>query len=83
MVLGFCIGEPFIWDVLLWAPDRIVAAALVQLGESRPEMRDLFYENNMKGPEWVKRRPTIAIEDDAITSIETTVDSKDSKGGVQ
>ena len=31
---------------------------------SRPEMRDLFYETNMKGwgPELVKRRPDIAME---------------------
>ena len=32
---------------------------LVQPSGSRPEMRDLFYQNNMKGwgPELVKRRP--------------------------
>jgi pimeloyl-ACP methyl ester carboxylesterase len=64
MVLGFCIGGPFIWNLLKRAPDRIVAAVLAQPSGSRPEMRDLFYENNMKGwgPELVKRRPDIAME---------------------
>src|ERR1700751_5266849 len=28
MVLGFCIGGPFIWDLLGRAPDRLVAAVL-------------------------------------------------------
>ena len=64
MVLGFCIGGPFIWNLLRRAPDRVVAAVLAQPSGSRPEMRDLFYENNMKGwgPELVKRRPDITIE---------------------
>jgi len=64
MVLGFCIGGPFIWNLLRRAPDRVVAAVLAQPSGSRPEMRDLFYENNMTGwgPELVKRRPDITIE---------------------
>src|SRR6266478_6183766 len=41
MVLGFCIGGPFIWNLLRRAPDRIVAAVLAQPSGSRPEMRDL------------------------------------------
>jgi pimeloyl-ACP methyl ester carboxylesterase len=64
MVLGFCIGGPLIWNLLKRAPDRIVAAVLAQPSGSRPEMRDLFYDNNMKGwaPELVKRRPDITME---------------------
>ena len=64
MVMGFCIGGPFIWNLLKRAPDRIVAAVLAQPSGSRPEMRDLFYENNMKnwGPDLVKRRPDITME---------------------
>jgi pimeloyl-ACP methyl ester carboxylesterase len=64
MVLGFCIGGPFIWNLLRRAPDRVVAAVLAQPSGSRPEMRDLFYEGNMKGwgPELVKRRPDITME---------------------
>jgi len=64
MVLGFCIGGPLIWNLLRRAPERIVAAVLAQPSGSRPEMRDLFYENNMKGwgPELVARRPDITME---------------------
>jgi len=64
MVLGFCIGGPFIWNLLKRAQNRIVAAVLAQPSGSRPEMRDLFYENNMKGwgPELTKRRPEITME---------------------
>ena len=64
MVMGFCIGGPFIWNLLERAPNRIVAAVLAQPSGSRPEMRDLFYENNIKGwgPELVKRRPDITME---------------------
>jgi pimeloyl-ACP methyl ester carboxylesterase len=64
MVLGFCIGGPFIWNLLKRAPDRVVAAVLAQPSGSRPEMRDLFYDNNMKGwgPELIKRRSDITME---------------------
>jgi pimeloyl-ACP methyl ester carboxylesterase len=64
MVLGFCIGGPFIWNLLKRAPDRVVAAVLAQPSGSRPEMRDLFYENNMKGwgPALVANRPDITME---------------------
>lgn len=64
MVLGFCIGGPFIWNLLRRAPDRVVAGVLAQPSGSRPEMRDLFYDNNRKGwgPDLVKRRPDITPE---------------------
>src|SRR6266702_192048 len=64
LVMGFCIGGPFIWNLLKRAPDRIVAAVLAQPSGSRPEMRDLFYETNSKGwgPELVKRRPDLTTE---------------------
>ena len=64
MVHGFCIGGPFIWNLLKRAPGRVVAAVLAQPSGSRPEMRDLFYDNNMKGwaPELVKRRPDVTME---------------------
>jgi pimeloyl-ACP methyl ester carboxylesterase len=64
MVLGFCIGGPMIWNLLRRAPNRVVAAVLAQPSGSRPEMRDLFYQNNIKGwgPELVKRRPEITME---------------------
>ena len=64
MVMGFCIGGPFIWNLLERAPNRIVAAVLAQPSGSRPEARGLFYETNMKGwgPEFVERRPEITME---------------------
>ncbi|HEX3864174.1 MAG TPA: alpha/beta hydrolase [Stellaceae bacterium] len=52
-VQGFCIGGPFIWNLLRRAPRRIVAAVPTQPSGSRPEMRDLFYQNNIKG--WAPR----------------------------
>jgi pimeloyl-ACP methyl ester carboxylesterase len=63
MVLGFCIGGPFIWNMLQRAPNRIVAAVLTQPSGSRPEMRDLFYDNNMEawGPALTARRPEITM----------------------
>jgi pimeloyl-ACP methyl ester carboxylesterase len=64
MVLGFCIGGPFIWNLLERAPNRVVAAVLAQPSGSRPEARELFYENNIKGwgPELVKQRPEISAD---------------------
>jgi pimeloyl-ACP methyl ester carboxylesterase len=64
MVMGFCIGGPFIWNLLRRAPDRVIAAVLAQPSGSRPEARDLFYEGNMKswGPELVAKRPELTME---------------------
>jgi len=64
MVLGFCIGGPFAWNLLKRAPNRIVAAVLAQPSGSRPEMRDHFYNNNMKGwgPPLTAKRPEITME---------------------
>jgi pimeloyl-ACP methyl ester carboxylesterase len=63
MVMGFCIGGPFIWNLLKRAPERIVAAVLAQPSGSRPEMPDLFYQNNIKGwgPALCARRPDITM----------------------
>src|SRR5262249_25432714 len=47
LVMGFCIGGPFIWNLLKRAPDRIVAAVLAQPSGYRPETPDLFYQNNI------------------------------------
>ncbi len=64
MVLGFCIGGPFIWNLLRRAPDRVVAAVLAQPSGWRPEMPTLSYDTNMQGwgPELVKRRPDITMQ---------------------
>jgi pimeloyl-ACP methyl ester carboxylesterase len=64
MVLGFCIGGPFIWNLLKRAPGRIVAAVLAQPSGFRPELPDLFYQNNIKGwgPALCARRTDITME---------------------
>jgi pimeloyl-ACP methyl ester carboxylesterase len=64
MVLGFCIGGPFIWNLLQRAPERIVAAVLAQPSGFRPEIPDLFYQNNIKswGPALCAHRPDITME---------------------
>jgi pimeloyl-ACP methyl ester carboxylesterase len=43
VVMGFCIGGPFIWNLLKRAPDRVAAAVLAQPVGWRPEMRDPKY----------------------------------------
>ena len=64
LVLGFCIGGPFIWNLLRRAPDRVVAAVLTQPSGFRPEMPDLFYQNNIKGwgPPLCERRPDVTMD---------------------
>ena len=64
MVLGFCIGGPFIWNLLERAPDRVVAAVLAQPSGWSPEAPDYFYENNMRGwgPALAARRPDVTME---------------------
>jgi pimeloyl-ACP methyl ester carboxylesterase len=64
MVLGFCIGGPFIWNLLKRAPGRVVAAVPAQPVGFRPEMPTLLYDSGMTGwgPDLVKRRPDITME---------------------
>lgn len=64
MVLGFCIGGPFIWNLLKRAPGRVVAAVPAQPVGFRPEMPTVLYDNGMTtwGPALVKRRPEITME---------------------
>jgi len=64
LVMGFCIGGPLIWNMLQRAPDRVDAAVLAQPSGSRPEARDIPYQNNMKnwGPALCERTPGITME---------------------
>jgi pimeloyl-ACP methyl ester carboxylesterase len=75
MVLGFCIGGPFIWNLLQRASERVVAAVLAQPSGFRPEIPDLFYNNNMKGwaPGLCERQPdiTMAMVHDFLTNMYT------------
>jgi pimeloyl-ACP methyl ester carboxylesterase len=61
LVLGFCIGGPFVWNLLRRAPGRIPAAVLAQPSGFRPELPDLFYDNNIAGwgAQLLARRPDI------------------------
>ena len=74
-VIGFCIGGPMIHNLLRRAPDRIVAAALMQPSGFRPEMPDLFYQNNITGwgPPLCERHPEITMDmiHDFLTSMYT------------
>ena len=64
MVLGFCIGGPFIWRMLQRAPERVIAAVPAMPSGFRPEVPDLFYRNNMKNwaPALCERRPDVTME---------------------
>jgi len=64
MVIGFCIGGPFIWNLLKRAPDRVVAGVLAQPVGFRPEMPTLLYDGSLKGwgPDLVKRRPDLTMD---------------------
>src|SRR5262245_47563464 len=64
MVMGFCIGGPFIWNLLKRAPDRIVAAVLAQPVGFRPEMPGVLYDGSKTGwaPEFLKRRSDVTAD---------------------
>ena len=64
MVLGFCIGGPFIWNLLKRAPDRIVAAVVSQPVGFRKEIPNLAYDNYMKSwaPQLAKQRPDVSLD---------------------
>jgi pimeloyl-ACP methyl ester carboxylesterase len=64
LVLGYCIGGPFIWNLLKRAPQRIVAGVLAQPSGFRPEQPDLFYNNNITGwaPPLCARRSDVTME---------------------
>jgi len=64
MVMGFCIGGPFIWNLLKRAPDRVVAAVLAQPVGWRPEMRDPKYPGvfwRTWGASLTAQRPEITL----------------------
>jgi len=75
LVMGFCIGGPMIHNLIKRAPDRVVAAAMMQPSGFRPEQPDLFYQNNTKGwgPQLSAKRPEITpkMVHDFLTSMYT------------
>jgi len=64
LVMGFCIGGPFILKMLEMAPGRVAAAVLAQPSGFRPEMPDVFWNNNTTawGPALCARRPDVTME---------------------
>ncbi|MDA0662473.1 MAG: alpha/beta hydrolase [Proteobacteria bacterium] len=64
MVIGFCIGGPFIWRMLERAPERVVAAVPATPSGFRPESPDRFYHSNMEkwAPALCKKRPDVTME---------------------
>ncbi|MCY4365429.1 MAG: alpha/beta hydrolase [Chloroflexi bacterium] len=75
LVIGFCIAGPMIHNLLSRASDRIVAAAMMQPSGFRPEIPDLFYQNNITGwgPPLCDKRPEVTMElvHDFLTSMYT------------
>ena len=64
LLMGFCIGGPMIHNLLRLAPDRVVAAAMMQPSGFRAEMPDLFYQNNIKawGPPLCEKRSEVTMD---------------------
>jgi pimeloyl-ACP methyl ester carboxylesterase len=64
LVLGFCIGGPFILKLMEKAPDRVVAGVLCQPSGYRPENPNVFWDNNTTswGPALCARRSDVTME---------------------
>ena len=63
MVIGYCIGGPFIWKLIERAPERIVAAVVSQPVGFRKESNPMC-DNSMQtwGPALVKQRPDLTMD---------------------
>ena len=65
MVMGFCIGGPFIGSLLKRAPNRISAAVMAQPVGWRPEMREPKYPGafwRTWGATLIAKRPEITLQ---------------------
>ncbi len=64
MVMGFCIGGPFCWNLLQRAPHRIVASVMVHPSGFRSDQPDIFYQNNIRdwAPALCERREDVTME---------------------
>ena len=61
MVLGYCVGAPYIWNLVRRAPDRVVAAVPAQPVGWNKAHPTYMREASMKSwaPELMKRNPAI------------------------
>ena len=64
MVMGFCIGGPFCWNLLQRAPERVVASVMVHPSGFRSDQPDIFYQNNIRdwAPALCERRDDVTME---------------------
>jgi hypothetical protein len=64
LVMGFCIGNPLIWNIMKRAPGRIVASVHAQPSGVDPEHPNFFYKNNLAkwAPGLLGSRPDITME---------------------
>ena len=64
LVMGFCIGNPLIWNLQKRAPGRIVASVHAQPSGVDPNHPDFFIKNNLKiwAPGLIASRPEINME---------------------
>ena len=63
-VMGFCIGNPLIWNIQKRAPGRIVTSVHAQPSGVDPDYPDFFIKNNLKiwAPGVIASRPDINME---------------------
>jgi pimeloyl-ACP methyl ester carboxylesterase len=64
LVLGCCIGGPFVLKLMERAPDRVLAGVLCQPVGHRPENPDVMYKSGHDGwaPAFLERRPDVTME---------------------
>ena len=64
LVMGFCIGNPLIWNIQKRAPGRIVASVHAQPSGVDPNYPDYFIKNNLAkwAPGVIASRPDINME---------------------
>ena len=63
-VMGFCIGNPLIWNLIKRTRGRVVASVHAQPSGVTPEHPDFFIGNNLKiwAPGLLQSRPDITME---------------------
>ena len=75
LVMGFCIGGPMIHNLIRMAPERVIAAAMMQPSGYSPENPDIFYQNNINswGPPLCEKRSEVTMDmiHDFLTSMYT------------
>ena len=64
MVIGFCAGAPYAWNLYKRAPDRVVAIIEAQPAGFRPEIPTATYDGHMKdwAPFFLKQRPEYTMD---------------------